>query len=275
MVNLIYGKTGTEVTSLDLFQKAPWPSFGTNFVKGDAFKMPFADKSHDLVINNWMLAYFMHKPRRDQLKNLLEEHIRVTRDGGEIKIGFGMIGRSPEEFQHLAELLHANPRVESFQFVSHFPVGRSVSIKIRETEETRNRSGNAPEVKWTRRGMALLPLAWGASIAGMTGYYYFPTSDTIDNMEKETFELESLILKNTGFFTQVKFTANSFTSSDIKKIRKALALLKEFYTTTDPKEISPTSSIFLDDKNPTAKRIGTQVRLPINSPESGFSLLRH
>ncbi|MBX7200152.1 MAG: class I SAM-dependent methyltransferase [Rhodospirillaceae bacterium] len=63
------------ITAVDLISTSPWIDLG------DMHKLPYADRSFDVVISSWVLGY-SSTPQK-----AVDEMVRVTRSGGVIAIG--------------------------------------------------------------------------------------------------------------------------------------------------------------------------------------------
>lgn len=98
-----------KVYSVDLMAGAGRKPSGNNFqeIRADAFHLPFASKSIDLLYSWGFLFYFIREKRTNQISQLLEEFIRVLKEGGVILIqgNYGDITNNlpdKEEFEHRA-----------------------------------------------------------------------------------------------------------------------------------------------------------------------------
>lgn len=126
-VNVAYSGTGTVVTSVDLYSNGVHFVKGkSNFVKGSAFDIPLPNQSQDLSISHWFLDYL----HLDDGVKFLNEMVRITKDGGEIRVGALSPLKDADELR--AELLK-NPRVESVEGVKSLPTGH-IRVKLKESD---------------------------------------------------------------------------------------------------------------------------------------------
>ncbi len=123
-INLAYSSTGTVVTSVDLYSEGVHIIKGkSNFVKGSAFDIPLPDKSQDLSISHWFLDYL----KFEEAVIFLDQMVRITKDGGEIRLGT----LSPvQDADELRTKLLENPRVESIEGFRSLPTGY-IQIKLK------------------------------------------------------------------------------------------------------------------------------------------------
>ncbi|MEP5611123.1 MAG: class I SAM-dependent methyltransferase [Cyclobacteriaceae bacterium] len=118
MLNLIaHGFRRKNIKGLDLLSYSPWIEIG------DMHNMPFGDKSFDIVICGWVIAY------SDNKMKAAKEIVRVLKSGGIASIGVSFSPLSNEEIEKKRGYLIATPdRLESTsQIVELF--GESVDRK--------------------------------------------------------------------------------------------------------------------------------------------------
>lgn len=201
MINLIYGRTGAKAVSLDIKSNGPFLKMGTQWVRADAFAMPFADKSFKLTLNNWMFLFFVPQKFQPgevgvaQMKNLerlVNEQLRVTADGGEARMGLLFKGQGVD---FLSYLLTHHPRVAHVEFAQHFPFHSSLRVVMkdatpdgREVSPLKNypASSRLKPAQWIKKGI------WGTEFvmyvaAGVAWSQYKKRQ-----LEKEREEFEEL-----------------------------------------------------------------------------------
>ena len=129
LINILFGSTGTVATALDLYTKGPlYLRWKTNAVKESALEMKsIADKSQQLTVSTWFMDYFMPKKLGEaseaetikaRLRKLLDELLRVTAVGGEIR--FTLASKSlpktivnGEGYHYTLDYLRRNKAVKS------------------------------------------------------------------------------------------------------------------------------------------------------------------
>lgn len=129
LVEAIYGGTGTKAVALD---KHVQPH-GKNGVKADATKMPLKEDQFDLVVSSWAYTYW-HGTRMGI--NALDEMIRVSKNGGQIKLRvLRQTGADPT-----ADYLRNHPDVESFSYQTILPVAEKLLVIHLKPENSNRRA---------------------------------------------------------------------------------------------------------------------------------------
>jgi SAM-dependent methyltransferase len=131
MMNLLWGDSGTKAISLDLYARGPEPRIASNFVRGDALRLPIRSASQDLVMSTWFLEYFIGRDGRSpmrlkatqaNLKILASEMIRVTKPGGQIRfsLGEGSLRPGSTMTAYFLDRFRRNSRVETAELHESF-----------------------------------------------------------------------------------------------------------------------------------------------------------
>lgn len=83
LTNLCFRDTGTNSFAIDFSTKPP----GDTDMYANAFDLPFANNTFDLVVSSWMVQYYLDS--RD-FSSLMEELIRVCKPGAQIRFSIGL-----------------------------------------------------------------------------------------------------------------------------------------------------------------------------------------
>jgi Methyltransferase domain len=131
--NAIEEQVGTHVYSIDRESLGSQVPSGTDFVQASAFHLPFADRSMDLTVSNWMVGNMMGNtglmtnPRlRERLQRVIDEMIRITDNKGEVRFTIGsFVGR-----QAIEQMIRTNRRAKRVRFVDTPPLATAVIIEL-------------------------------------------------------------------------------------------------------------------------------------------------
>jgi SAM-dependent methyltransferase len=126
-------QVGTRATAMDKYGWQFGKFLGNDFVKADAFEIPFENHTFDLLTSNYFYAYFltgkfsidMKEAELDkkELRELFNEAIRVTKSGGEIRFTYTMLSVRSEAMNYVLEHFNGHPSVHSVDVTGVRPIG--------------------------------------------------------------------------------------------------------------------------------------------------------
>lgn len=122
-INQVYEATGTSAYALDLISSSTNPY--EKRVQGSAFEMPFKDSEFDLVVSIWFLQ---NLEKGSDITKALNEMIRVTKPGGEIRVAHVGVSR---RVARIAHELGVHPRVEFVETSGILPFTQAIRIQLK------------------------------------------------------------------------------------------------------------------------------------------------
>jgi ubiquinone/menaquinone biosynthesis C-methylase UbiE len=186
MINLLYGVRGTRVEGIDIQTRGPLLGWPGQVTKADAFAMPYEDGRFDLTLNSFMFYYFLPKEfktgeegtkQMTQIRELLAEHLRVTQNGGQIRISLHTSRTTSEKSAaFLKYLLAHDSRVDAVRFYYKTPFLTYMEIELKESSDQRPESAllhatlpsapnQCPPVEWIWAGAPLRESTYAALAA--------------------------------------------------------------------------------------------------------------
>lgn len=140
-INFIYGSTGAVASAVDLHSRGPLPGWKSRFQVGDAFDIPLSSKSQDLTTSSWFLEYFLPHNfldgergdhQKQKIRQLLNEMIRITKPGGEVRLGKALNASRNDGYRYAVEHLATHKRVSHVEEKSPIPKTGLLRVLLKE-----------------------------------------------------------------------------------------------------------------------------------------------